>query len=55
MQRLDDIYDTTNPLWNFDYSLFYLLVEYDLVTFEEAIEESKRNKGMDAEIGAIKK
>ncbi|XP_074347366.1 uncharacterized protein LOC141686215 [Apium graveolens] len=56
MRSLDNIYEVTSPVQTtFDYSLFCLMAECDLVTFEEASEESKWNKAMDEEIGAIKK
>ncbi|WOG95118.1 hypothetical protein DCAR_0314420 [Daucus carota subsp. sativus] len=56
MRSLDDIYEATSPVQTtFDYSLFCLMAECDPVTFEEASEESKWNKAMDEEIGAIKK
>ncbi|KAL8094563.1 hypothetical protein AgCh_036190 [Apium graveolens] len=56
MRSLDDIYEATSPVQTtFDYSLFCLMVECDPVTFEEVSEESKWNKAMDEEIGAIKK
>ena len=56
MRSLDNIYEATSPVQTtFDYSLFCLMVECDPVTFEEASEESKWNKAMDEEIGAIKK
>ena len=52
----DNIYKPTSPVQTtFDYSLFCLMAECDPVTFEEASEESKWNKAMDEEIGAIKK
>ena len=46
---------TTVVQTSFVYFLFCLKVECDLVIFEEAFKESKRNKPMDEEIGAIKK
>ena len=56
MRSLDSIYEATSPVQTtFDYSLFCLMAECDPVTFEEASEESKWNKAMDEEIGAIKK
>ncbi|XP_074378708.1 uncharacterized protein LOC141720258 [Apium graveolens] len=56
MRSLDNIYEATTPVQtSFDYSLFFLMAECDPVTFEEASEESKWNKAMDEEIGAIKK
>lgn len=56
MRSLENIYDATSPVQTtFDYSLFCLMAECDPVTFEEASEESKWNKAMDEEIGAIKK
>ncbi|KAL8103772.1 hypothetical protein AgCh_028101 [Apium graveolens] len=56
MRSLDNIYEATSPVQtSFDYFLFCLMVECDPVTFEEASEESKWNKSMNEEIGAIKK
>ena len=56
MRNLDDIYDATSPVQTtFDYSLLCLMAECDPGTFEEASEESKWNKAMNEEIGAIKK
>ncbi|XP_074369126.1 uncharacterized protein LOC141709860 [Apium graveolens] len=56
MRSPDNIYEATSPVQtSFDYSLFYLIDECDPFTFEEASQESKWNKDMDEEIGAIKK
>ena len=56
MRSLRDLYNDTEPIEMMeDYTLFFLLAEYDSVSYNEAAQEDKWRKAMDDEIESIRR
>jgi len=54
MRSLDDLYEVTNHIDN-DVALYFHLVTYDSIVFEEAIKDEKLRIAMNEEIASIEK